>query len=60
MEEIKYPVIITYFITHYNDGSIGYGQNDPDQVTTSGADSMETFTDIDAYESRLSDLGITS
>lgn len=58
MEEIKYPPITTYFIAHYADNPIGYGENDPDQVTTSGADSLETFTDIDLYEARLLELGI--
>jgi hypothetical protein len=44
MAEITYPRERTYYIAHNGDGVYHVGYTDPDQVTTTGQPSLETFT----------------
>lgn len=58
MYNLNYPPVMTYFIAYDDLDSIGYGSNDINQCTTSGADNFEQFTDINLYTARLLELGI--
>lgn len=57
MFEIIYPETRTYWIAATGD-NIGYGKTESHQITTSGAESFQTFTDEDEWLAALAILGI--
>lgn len=60
MNEIKDHTVDTYWIARSSDNSIiRSGVTSPGLVTTSGQNVLETFTDEQEWENRLTELGAT-
>lgn len=60
MNEIKYPLVKTYFISYDdNDNNPHYGEVTPDQYMVTPKTNIFTTTDEEEYVSELSTYGIT-
>lgn len=60
MNEIKYPSVITYFISYEeNDTNPHYGEVNPDQYMITPKTNLFTTIDKEEYISELSIYGIT-
>jgi hypothetical protein len=57
MYDITHPPLRTYYIISTVGVVVGAGFVDPEQCMSSGADTMETFTDELAFQTRLAELG---
>lgn len=58
MYDLAYPDTPTYFVAWDDVGNVGYGITDPDQVTTSGMQYFQSFSDEDSYKAKLLTLGV--